>query len=177
MKRILWFFSKINKTSPEKCWEWQGGRCARGLSYGTLSMPLLGERRTHRVSWVIHNGEIPKGLCVLHRCDNPPCVNPEHLFLGTRTDNAKDRDLKGRYRNRQMKQTRCIRGHEFNEENTRLSKSGKRSCKTCENARVLEGYYKNHRLNKLKMRDWYTKNAQTERKRKLEYYYEKQGRV
>jgi hypothetical protein len=52
----------------------------------------------HRVSWAIHNGPIPDGLLVLHRCDNPACVRPDHLFLGTDKDNAADREKKGRGR-------------------------------------------------------------------------------
>lgn len=51
----------------------------------------------HRFGWTLANGEIPPGMCVLHRCDNPPCVNPTHLFLGDRRDNAIDMIAKGRH--------------------------------------------------------------------------------
>lgn len=80
------------------CWEWQGARTKNG--YGLIGVPGGRNRnkRTHRVSYELAYGPIPDGLCVLHRCDNPPCVRPEHLFLGTRVDNNRDRDAKGRTR-------------------------------------------------------------------------------
>jgi len=57
-----------------------------------------GIKGTHRVSWELHYGPIPKGMSVLHKCDNPPCVRPDHLFLGTQQDNLQDMRNKGRHR-------------------------------------------------------------------------------
>jgi len=75
------------------CWLWTAGM--RGKEYGAFRKG--GETRyAHRVSYELHVGPIPSGMCVLHRCDTPLCVNPGHLFLGTYADNAADRDNKGR---------------------------------------------------------------------------------
>ena len=76
------------------CWLWLAGMSARG--YGIIHGD--GVDKAHRASWLIHNGPIPHGLSVLHHCDNPPCVNPAHLFLGTQRDNIKDMEKKGRRR-------------------------------------------------------------------------------
>lgn len=85
------FWSKVLRT--DGCWEWMGRRGQQG--YGQLQVDLR-QKRAHRVSWELAYGSIGAGLCVLHRCDNTGCVNPAHLFLGTRSDNNADRDEKGR---------------------------------------------------------------------------------
>lgn len=79
------------------CWIWTGQIGHYG--YGVMGLwdgKKLKQIRTHRLSYELHRGKIPDGLCVLHRCDNPACVNPDHLFLGTQTDNLKDMRQKGR---------------------------------------------------------------------------------
>lgn len=76
------------------CWLWVGRKDRRG--YGSLHRRDWGENLAHRLSYCRSVGPIPDGLCVLHRCDNPPCVRPDHLFLGTQRDNVKDMDAKRR---------------------------------------------------------------------------------
>lgn len=75
------------------CWEWNGQKDKHG--YGQMCKE--GKTvRTHRISFELHKGKIPVDHGVLHHCDNPPCVNPDHLFVGTQLDNMRDRNLKGR---------------------------------------------------------------------------------
>ena len=78
------------------CWEWRGG--VSGSGYGILSAPRLGldGARVHRLMWEMHNGPISDGLVVRHRCDNPPCINPNHLEIGTHGQNMQDMVDRGR---------------------------------------------------------------------------------
>jgi hypothetical protein len=92
------FWAKVNKDGPMhpvcgQCWVWTGA--SRPTGYGNFKINFR-TCSTHRFSWIIHNGSIPKGLCVCHRCDNPSCVNPNHLWLGTRKDNSEDMVKKNR---------------------------------------------------------------------------------
>jgi hypothetical protein len=91
-RAIARFWSKVAK--GDGCWEWQGGRNDAG--YGIFYPTSDNRSLAHRVCWEICNGEIPEGLCVLHRCDNPPCCNPAHHFLGTKGENNADKIAKGR---------------------------------------------------------------------------------
>ena len=89
------FWAKARK--GEACWLWTGAQSSD--KYGCFGL----DGRTvaaHRVAWMLTNGPIPSGLLVCHSCDNPRCVNPDHLWLGTNADNARDRDQKGRCRAR-----------------------------------------------------------------------------
>ena len=88
------FWDKVDIRGPGECWEWIGARHSLPSNYGFMhGGPLYSHRwaMAHRLSWEIHHGPIPDGLAVLHHCDNPPCVNPAHLYIGTSADNARDR--------------------------------------------------------------------------------------
>ena len=90
------FWEKVKRT--DACWFWTGSKIKAGYGQihagGSTRQMLL----AHRVSWKLHHGAIPSEFNVLHKCDNPSCVNPDHLFLGTSKDNTQDMFTKGRWR-------------------------------------------------------------------------------
>lgn len=93
-EKQLWrFWKKVEKGAPEACWNWNA--CVNKLGYGSLH--LEGKTRlAHRIAFFITNGPFDDTLKVCHTCDNPPCCNPAHLWLGTDVENVADRDAKGR---------------------------------------------------------------------------------
>lgn len=111
------------------CWEKQGFRHPEG--YG--SMYFRGRQyRSHVLMYKLTRGDVPKGMVVMHKCDNPPCCNPDHLKLGTKGDNNRDMFAKNRNVYSSAHYTKCKSGHEFTPENTAYSKEGHRRCKRCQ---------------------------------------------
>jgi hypothetical protein len=102
------FYKRFERDRKTGCWNWTGAVNAKG--YGIIAGEINGKRYApvgqnmlaHRVSWIIHKGDIPEvdsahGMVVMHTCDNPGCVNPDHLILGAQSDNVRDMDKKGRH--------------------------------------------------------------------------------
>lgn len=133
------FWLRVEKTAG--CWNWTA--CCwreRGADrYGCVYLPSYCAPRirfqAHRISWIITNGRFPdEGMLVCHACDNMKCCNPAHLHLGTQSQNIKECVVRGRYLNGHSRRTQCLRGHPFDEANTRryLSPSGpRRICLAC----------------------------------------------
>lgn len=87
------FWAKVTKGDPSECWEWNRGCDADG--YGVFHFKYA-TYRAHRMAWTLTHGELSPALAICHRCDNPPCCNPAHMFPGTLNDNNVDKAQKGR---------------------------------------------------------------------------------
>jgi hypothetical protein len=103
-----WLLSRLREVVvvPElgPCWQWTKSVQVSGYGQFTMDNKLI---RAHRFAWLLFNGPVPDGILVCHKCDNPPCCNPEHLFLGTHADNARDKVLKGRAKSGGVCGERC----------------------------------------------------------------------
>ena len=125
------FMSKVIKT--DNCWLWNAGKNYK--DYGNFSVTINGCSKTYRAHRFIYeyfNGTIPEGMLVCHTCDTPRCVNPNHLWLGTVSDNTVDSVNKKRHG--MTKKTHCPRGHEYTLDNTytRANRaSHARECRKC----------------------------------------------
>jgi hypothetical protein len=113
-KQIARFWAKVKILGPEDCWEWQASKDQDNYGLVRIDGSCL---KAHRVSWQLTYGLIPKGLFCCHHCDNPSCINPGHLFLGTNQDNMTDMSLKGRSTKGQCFIRGCEHGrHKLTEE-------------------------------------------------------------
>lgn len=126
------FWTKVNV--QDGCWLWTASRSSKGYGMFWFEGQTVS---AHRFSYELYNGSIPEGMVVRHKCDNPPCVNPDHLELGTQAANERDKIVRGRYRNGNMQKRYCPQGHEYTAENT-LIYSNSRWCRTCKRDRQRE---------------------------------------
>ncbi|MCK4306058.1 MAG: HNH endonuclease [Candidatus Eisenbacteria sp.] len=131
------FWEKVEK-SPG-CWMWTGNKVSDKPNRGYERIWADGKMKlAHRVSWEMVSGPIPEGMQILHRCDNPSCVRPDHLFMGTRSDNMRDAIAKRRWINvgkprgkQQRAKTYCPEGHPYSGDNLYIYPDGQRACQTC----------------------------------------------
>ncbi len=124
------FWQKVDVRGPEDCWLWTGARHYKG--YGEFVVLPRRKMKASQVSWILANAaDIPPGLLACHSCDNPPCVNPAHLFLGTNHENILDSVAKGRRAKTRAWALFCVHGHRRSASNIYIRKEGHIQCKEC----------------------------------------------
>lgn len=129
------FWTKVRVVDDEtSCWEWLSAKNYGGYGKIALGGSTHAWALAHRVSLEIATGHaIPEGLSVCHSCDNPGCVRPNHLWLGTHTENMYDMCSKGRVSGGNHNLETCFKGHPFDENNTIYQRNGRRRCRVCRN--------------------------------------------
>lgn len=142
------FWDKVDVRGSDECWDWKAYRCEKG--YGIFLFAKR-PRKATRISLAIAGRPVPKGMQACHHCDNPSCVNPDHLFIGTNRDNQLDSIAKGRQDPARLHRgvhylvgrTHCKNGHPFDDGNTGVrSDGGGRICKACCRVRALARYHR-----------------------------------
>ena len=138
------FWAKVDKSGgDDACWNWVGSKRHGYGQFWDGKKPAIATR----FIWQKINGEIPSNFYVCHSCDNPSCVNPRHLWLGTHGDNVRDMFKKKRWSSESSRRTHCPHGHEYTKENTGFNKcwSGTltRRCKQCDRDKSKRLYRKN----------------------------------
>lgn len=172
------FWKYVSPEPNSGCWLWDGAATYTG--HGKILHQSGRLILAHRLSWTMHRGEIPSGLLVRHKCDNPRCVNPDHLCLGTHKDNSRDAVERGRisrgtkhglktrgdnngsrlhperrprgenHWNFGKAKAVCKNGHPFAGDNVALTKSGKRVCRQCGRMAALAHYHRKQALKEAK---------------------------
>lgn len=137
-KQLDSFWSNIKQVNTG-CWEWQASIRKDGYAMHRIAKSLV---LVHRIMFVISNGRLPSYL-VRHTCDNPKCVNPDHLIEGYDQDNIDDKYLHGKGLKKNTK-THCINGHEFTDSTSYISPRGIRSCRICMSASNRASYLKRY---------------------------------
>jgi len=123
----------MDKVSPEPntgCWLWLGAHGSNG--YGTFKVGGV-QTSAHRASLILHGVSVLPEQMACHRCDNPPCVNPDHLFAASQSENMMDARRKGRIAHYNSAKTHCIRGHVLSGYNL-ITLDGGRACRECKRA-------------------------------------------